>query len=315
MSDPTIPGNEQGHQPGTPEPSQAPAQNAPQTPLQPGSSSQPPQVTPPAPSIQPPTIQQPGAPVPPQAAPQAPQAAQQAPQPGALAAPPAPPVPPMPPQPGQPGMPMGAPQAQAPMNTLALVAFIGSFFVGLVGIICGHISLGQIKKSGERGRGFALAGTIIGYVSTVGVIIAIIMLFVAASMAATLGAATLNEIDKSASASSESLAPDTTEPTDPATAEPTDPATTEPTTPSAGGTKSPAFCKAINNLYDASMDSNDTKKLGAALDEMAKQGGDHQKIYEGMAKMIKDPGSADASAMDAATDYPEAFSKDYLACQ
>jgi hypothetical protein len=48
-------------------------------------------------------------------------------------------------------------------NTLAIVSFVGSFFVSLVGIICGHIALVQIKRSGEKGRGFALAGVIIGY--------------------------------------------------------------------------------------------------------------------------------------------------------
>lgn len=56
---------------------------------------------------------------------------------------------------------------QAPKtNTLAIVAFVGSFFVSLVGIICGHIALKQIKRTGEGGRGLALAGTIIGYVFT-----------------------------------------------------------------------------------------------------------------------------------------------------
>lgn len=53
------------------------------------------------------------------------------------------------------------------MSALALVAFIGSFFVGLVGVICGHIALSQLKKTRERGYGFALAGVIIGYATTV----------------------------------------------------------------------------------------------------------------------------------------------------
>ena len=37
---------------------------------------------------------------------------------------------------------------------------------GLGGIIAGHIALGQIKRTGEGGRGMALAGSIIGYVYT-----------------------------------------------------------------------------------------------------------------------------------------------------
>jgi hypothetical protein len=48
-------------------------------------------------------------------------------------------------------------------NVLAIVGFITSFFVGLAGIICGHIALSQIRRTGEKGRGLALAATIIGY--------------------------------------------------------------------------------------------------------------------------------------------------------
>ena len=51
-----------------------------------------------------------------------------------------------------------------PTNTLAIVALILAFFVPLGGIICGHIALGQIKRTGESGHGLAFAGTIIGYV-------------------------------------------------------------------------------------------------------------------------------------------------------
>jgi hypothetical protein len=51
---------------------------------------------------------------------------------------------------------------------LSLVAvFIG--FIGFLGaVICGHIALSQIKRTGEGGRGLALAGVIVGYVGYVG---------------------------------------------------------------------------------------------------------------------------------------------------
>jgi hypothetical protein len=49
-------------------------------------------------------------------------------------------------------------------NVLAIVALIGAFVLPLAGIICGHIALAQIKRTGERGHGLALAGTILGYV-------------------------------------------------------------------------------------------------------------------------------------------------------
>lgn len=50
-----------------------------------------------------------------------------------------------------------------PTNTLAILALIFGILVPVVGIILGHISLSQIKKTGEEGRGLALAGTIVGY--------------------------------------------------------------------------------------------------------------------------------------------------------
>jgi hypothetical protein len=51
-------------------------------------------------------------------------------------------------------------------NTLAIVALVLGFVVPLGGIICGHIALSQIKRTGEGGHGLALAGTILGYVFT-----------------------------------------------------------------------------------------------------------------------------------------------------
>ncbi len=57
---------------------------------------------------------------------------------------------------------------QAKTNTLAVVALVLGFLLPLGGIIVGHIALGQIKKTGEAGRGLALAGTVLGYVLTIG---------------------------------------------------------------------------------------------------------------------------------------------------
>ncbi len=73
----------------------------------------------------------------------------------------------------------GAPSGYTPYptqpktNTLAIVSLVASLagvvvvaFIGqIVGIITGHIALHQIKERGENGRGLALAGVIVGYVS------------------------------------------------------------------------------------------------------------------------------------------------------
>jgi uncharacterized membrane protein len=82
------------------------------------------------------------------------------------------------------------PGTVAPTNTLAIVALILGFVVPLGGIICGHIALGQIKRTGENGHGLALAGTIIGYVLT-GLTILFVVIYVIV-IAAVVGSGVLN---------------------------------------------------------------------------------------------------------------------------
>jgi peptidyl-prolyl cis-trans isomerase B (cyclophilin B) len=73
-------------------------------------------------------------------------------------------------------------QAQPGYNTMSIVAFIVTFFVSVVGIILGFIALSQIKRTGEQGRGLALAAIIIGFVAlALGIIFTIIFIAIAAS--------------------------------------------------------------------------------------------------------------------------------------
>ena len=86
--------------------------------------------------------------------------------------------------------PAPSPYSTAPMaprtNTLAIVALILGIFIPLGGIICGHIALGQIKRTGEAGHGLALAGTIIGYALTaLGILIGIIYAIALAALVST----------------------------------------------------------------------------------------------------------------------------------
>ncbi|TXK08648.1 DUF4190 domain-containing protein [Microbacterium saccharophilum] len=71
-------------------------------------------------------------------------------------------------------------------NTLSIVSLIASIagfiwilpFVGsLAGAIMGHIALNQIKQTGEKGRGMALAGVIVGWAGLALVIIGVIIFF------------------------------------------------------------------------------------------------------------------------------------------
>lgn len=60
-------------------------------------------------------------------------------------------------------------------NVLAIVSLVISILgFNVIAIILGAIALNQIKKTGENGRGLAIAGIIIGAVSLVIVIIVII---------------------------------------------------------------------------------------------------------------------------------------------
>lgn len=77
-----------------------------------------------------------------------------------------------------------APYQQEPKtNTLAIVGFVLSFLINIVGAIISLVALSQIKKSGEKGRGLAIAGAIIGFISFVLSIIWFIFTFVLVAQA------------------------------------------------------------------------------------------------------------------------------------
>jgi hypothetical protein len=75
-----------------------------------------------------------------------------------------------------------APAAQAPMNVLSVVGFVLSLVgFNVIAIILGAIGLSQIKKNGDRGRGFALAAIWIGAIS---IVLFIIIMIVAIAIVA-----------------------------------------------------------------------------------------------------------------------------------
>jgi hypothetical protein len=59
--------------------------------------------------------------------------------------------------------PAGTSVEPAPYNTLAAVALALSFVTIIGGIVCGHVALSQIARTGERGRWLALLALVIGY--------------------------------------------------------------------------------------------------------------------------------------------------------
>jgi hypothetical protein len=103
---------------------------------------------------------------------------------GAPAAPAYQPVPTTPPPaPLTPYTTTGAAYSYAPRtNPLAIVSLVLSlvgiltWITGIGGVITGHIALSQIKRTGEGGRGMALAGVIVGYVFTALMVLYILFL-------------------------------------------------------------------------------------------------------------------------------------------
>jgi len=82
------------------------------------------------------------------------------------------------------------PTTLAHLNAFALVAIILGFMQPLAGIVFGHIALNQIKRNGDAGRGLALTGLIIGYISVAFIIIAVIAyISMIALIVGTMGAA------------------------------------------------------------------------------------------------------------------------------
>ncbi|MET9161184.1 DUF4190 domain-containing protein [Streptomyces parvulus] len=67
---------------------------------------------------------------------------------------------------GQPHGPYGAYPARPSVNGLAIAAFVLGVlcFVPAVGLVLGLVALGQIKRRGERGKGFAVAGSVLSCV-------------------------------------------------------------------------------------------------------------------------------------------------------
>ncbi len=77
----------------------------------------------------------------------------------------------IPPPPGGPGYPgyrgyPGHPQPTS-TNSLAVASLVCAFLFAPLGILFGHLSLSQIRRSGEQGHGLAIAGLVLSYAITV----------------------------------------------------------------------------------------------------------------------------------------------------
>lgn len=86
-------------------------------------------------------------------------------------------------------------------NALAITALVLAFVVPVAAIVTGHLALGQIKTTGEAGRGLAIAGTVIGYVYC-GIFVLVILAYVAFAVIALGGFALFSTLPHGAFTSS-----------------------------------------------------------------------------------------------------------------
>lgn len=77
--------------------------------------------------------------------------------------------------------PVPAPVLVTPTNTKAVLALIFAFIFWPAAIVLGHLAHSEIKRTGERGRGFATAGLILGYLGMAFVALLVVITAAAAS--------------------------------------------------------------------------------------------------------------------------------------
>lgn len=51
-------------------------------------------------------------------------------------------------------------------NTLSILALVAAFVVSVAGVVLGIIALAQVRRTGEAGRGLAIAAIVIGFLVT-----------------------------------------------------------------------------------------------------------------------------------------------------
>lgn len=106
------------------------------------------------------------------------------------------------------GQPMPVHGGPRPTNSMAIAALVSSLVIAPLGIVLGHISMSQIKRSGEDGRGLAIAGLAIGYLGTViGAIWLIVVLTSLSALDSALDGTVDTTVDTTTSSATPTLLP------------------------------------------------------------------------------------------------------------
>jgi CHASE2 domain-containing sensor protein len=85
------------------------------------------------------------------------------------------------------------PLEQSRTNLWAIISLAGVFLAPILGVIAGHIALSQTRRTRESGRGFAIAGVIIGYISIAATIAFLAFYFLAIFAAMFASFSTMGE--------------------------------------------------------------------------------------------------------------------------
>ena len=66
--------------------------------------------------------------------------------------------------------------SSAPWSVLAIVGFVTSFVVGVVGVVLSILGLRETVRTGKRGRGLAIAGIVVGGAFTLFAVILVLFI-------------------------------------------------------------------------------------------------------------------------------------------
>jgi hypothetical protein len=197
-------------------------------------------------------------------------------------------------------------------NVLAVASFVGAFVISLIGIIGGYFALRQIKRTGERGRYFAIAGMLIGSVA-LAITIAMVAVMMIGGPNLVASIAGLQERPQVAKTSAPKLSP-------------AEAAAAKEAIASGGGAipghiVSGELCVAVKNFQtvtNGTPTSSTSVAPGvlAAMEQLAAVQSPYQSTYQSYVAMAKDPASVPDidKAQKLAASFAKAVQVDVTTC-
>ncbi|NIH71380.1 DUF4190 domain-containing protein [Auritidibacter ignavus] len=220
---------------------------------------------------------------------------------------------------------------------MSIVGFILAFLLAPVGAILSHIARGQIKRSGERGEGLALAGIIIGWTQTAVAVLGLVVFFVVSGFLFSMFTQTISELETEVTASadpdentSEGSTDTSAEPTQTHEASRPNPLGGKPhvvpphETDGAVASKDPnaPHCDAVNEVLDnmAGLDSSEQgemQEIAGSYDRLADGHNDPSatELYRDYARALRDlVGNTDVDFVELGEEAAEQLGQDIVSC-